>query len=155
MPMDTCEICGAELSFAHDHRPDNTGLDDGPPLRTPRKKMQPKPADETRAIRAQAWATRRERYGQKRKPQTEPTLDGLIAWLETQDPKSKYDYWDVDRCAIGQYLTSIGTSHAEQDRKDCRLILYWNSKIAASKTAAGETFGAALKRARRLHKWTP
>lgn len=62
--MGTCETCGAEASFAHDHRPDNTGLDDGPLLRARRKKMTPKPAEETSAIRAQAWETRRAKYGQ-------------------------------------------------------------------------------------------
>lgn len=58
-----CEVCGGLLTWAHDHRSDNTGLDDGPPLPT-RKRPAPKPADETRDIRARAWATRRQKYGQ-------------------------------------------------------------------------------------------
>jgi hypothetical protein len=62
--MGICEICGVELTFEHDHRPDNTGLDDGPLLRLPRKKTAPKSSDEARAIRAQAWETRRAKYGQ-------------------------------------------------------------------------------------------
>lgn len=46
-----------------DNRPDNTGLDDGPylPGRAPRKKPARKSPEEYRAIRAKAWATRRER----------------------------------------------------------------------------------------------
>jgi hypothetical protein len=58
-----CEICGCETTFAHDHRADNSGLDDGPPLHAPRKKPAPKSAEATREIRAKAWATRREKWG--------------------------------------------------------------------------------------------
>lgn len=60
----TCEHCGAALTWQHDHRPDNSGLDDGPPLNPPRKRPAPKPADEIRETRARAWATRRQKYGQ-------------------------------------------------------------------------------------------
>jgi hypothetical protein len=60
-----CLICGGELIWGkHDHQPDNSGLDDGPPLRSERKKAPPKPASEMKRIRAQAWRTRREKYGQ-------------------------------------------------------------------------------------------
>ena len=64
--MSFCEICGQELHFTHDHKPDLSGLDDGPylPGRAPRKEAAPKPADETAEIRARAWATRRQKYGQ-------------------------------------------------------------------------------------------
>lgn len=58
-----CEVCGGFTTRAHDHRPDDTGLDDGPPLPA-RKRPAPKPVDEIRAIRARAWATRRQTYGQ-------------------------------------------------------------------------------------------
>lgn len=60
---EACEICGGALTWAHDHRSDNSGLDDGPPLNTPRKHPAPKSRDEMRDIRARAWATRREKYG--------------------------------------------------------------------------------------------
>jgi hypothetical protein len=62
---DDCPICGGSLTWAHDHRADNSGLDDGPPLSTPRKKPEPKSADTMRAVRASAWETRREKYGQR------------------------------------------------------------------------------------------
>lgn len=62
--MDTCPVCGAPATSPHDHRPDNTGLDDGPLIREPRRKPKAKSADETSDIRARAWATRREKYGQ-------------------------------------------------------------------------------------------
>jgi hypothetical protein len=59
-----CDICGGALTWQHDHRADNSGLDDGPPMNQPRKKPAPKPAYEIRDIRARAWTTRRQRYGQ-------------------------------------------------------------------------------------------
>ena len=58
-----CEQCVGLLAWRHDHRPDNSGLDDGPALPA-RKRPAPKPADEIRDIRARAWATRRLKYGQ-------------------------------------------------------------------------------------------
>lgn len=61
--MDYCTTCGGELSWTHDHRADNSGIDDGPPLRNERKKPAPKSADEMKDIRARAWATRRKKHG--------------------------------------------------------------------------------------------
>ncbi len=71
----TCLVCGGPLNVnymgfvvrKHDHREDNSGLDDGPwlPGRAPRKKIEPKSAHETAAIRARAWATRRAKYGEQ------------------------------------------------------------------------------------------
>jgi hypothetical protein len=60
---DRCPICFGALTWQHDHQPDNTGLDDGPPLNEPRKKPAPKSDAEMWQIRAQAWATRRRKYG--------------------------------------------------------------------------------------------
>lgn len=60
-----CPFCGGALTWVHDHRPDNTGLDDGPPLQWPRKKPPPKSIAEIHAIRVKAWATRRQKYGQQ------------------------------------------------------------------------------------------
>lgn len=44
-----------------DHKPDGSGLDDGPwlPGKGPRAKPAPKSKEELAAIRAKAWATRR------------------------------------------------------------------------------------------------
>ena len=57
-----CPLCVSETTFQHDHKPDNTGIDDGPEMAT-RKKPAPKPTEKTAAIRAQAWETRRVKYG--------------------------------------------------------------------------------------------
>jgi len=62
-PTFICPVCGFESPFRHDHKPDNTGLDDGPHLHAPRKKAASKPAEVMADIRARAWATRREKYG--------------------------------------------------------------------------------------------
>ena len=63
---DLCPVCSQPMTWDHDHKSDLSGLDDGPylPGHEPRKKSAPKPAEEVRAIRARAWATRREKYGQ-------------------------------------------------------------------------------------------
>lgn len=63
MTAQICVVCGGPLAWEHDHRPDNSGLDDGPPLYTPRKQSERKAPDEYREIRARAWVTRREKYG--------------------------------------------------------------------------------------------
>jgi hypothetical protein len=62
---DICHVCGLPLSWKHDHKPDQSELDDGPylPGRAPRKRMEPKSPDEAARIRAQAWETRRAKYG--------------------------------------------------------------------------------------------
>lgn len=61
-----CSICGGLLIWEHDHKPDMSGLDDGPylPGRAPRKKAAAKSSEEIADIRARAWATRRQKYGQ-------------------------------------------------------------------------------------------
>lgn len=61
-----CTICGGVIAYPHDHRADETGLDDGPwlPGRAPRKKPTPKTPDELTEIRRRAWATRRAKYGE-------------------------------------------------------------------------------------------
>ncbi len=63
--MERCLICGGELSWQHDHKPDQSGLDDGPPLpgQAPRKKPEPKDPAEVSRIRKEAWETRRQKYG--------------------------------------------------------------------------------------------
>lgn len=63
--MDRCSVCAGALSWVHDHRPDQSGLDDGPwlPGHAPRKKAAPKSASEIAEIRARAWATRRRTLG--------------------------------------------------------------------------------------------
>ena len=63
--MTRCPVCNQVLAWPHDHQPDNSGLDDGPPLHTIRKKPDPKPPHVVREIRLRAWATRRATLGEK------------------------------------------------------------------------------------------
>ena len=60
--MTICIICGIDSDFTHDHKPDRSGLDDGP-AQPPRKKAAPKPAAVIAEIRARAWVTRRQKHG--------------------------------------------------------------------------------------------
>lgn len=64
IPIPRCLTCGAP-GLEHDHKPDNSGLDDGPylPGHAPRKAMGAKTPEEKRATRTRAWATRRKKYG--------------------------------------------------------------------------------------------
>ena len=61
--MDRCLICFGELTWKHDHKPDNTGLDDGPPIERERKPYTLKPGTDIKEVRRKAWATRRKKYG--------------------------------------------------------------------------------------------
>lgn len=65
--VDRCTLCGQAMTWVHDHKPDYSGLDDGPwlPGHAPRKKPAPKSAGELRDIRSRAWATRRAMYGER------------------------------------------------------------------------------------------
>lgn len=63
MSEQLCRVCGAALTWEHDHRGDNTGLDDGPIINPPRKRPAPKSPDALSAIRKRAWKTRRAKYG--------------------------------------------------------------------------------------------
>lgn len=56
-----------EAAANPDHKPDGSGLDDGPylPGQAPRKKPAPKDASEISEIRNRAWKTRRQKYGDR------------------------------------------------------------------------------------------
>lgn len=82
----------------------------------------------------------------------------LIAWLETKDPNTQYEYCVPSQCALAQYFRSTGEYHfvsVGTDRvtlgklhgdKRYPLPRGWN-KIAV---AHPFTFGDMLKRARSL-----
>jgi hypothetical protein len=66
------------------------------------------------------------------------SLESLIAWLETKDPASTYDFCDLrGNCLVDQWCRPLGRSYSELPDK-IRRIAY----------ATPWTFGAALKRAR-------
>lgn len=43
-----------------------------------------------------------------KKEAKEPSLDGFIEWLETQNPKTKYNFCDLTSCAVARYMKTIG-----------------------------------------------
>lgn len=79
------------------------------------------------------------------------SLEGLIAWLETQDPATEYDFTDcAGGCLIGQYLlATTGKMWREHG-------LSWsdiNNRVPFFQNVAIDrpyTHGAALTRARAL-----
>jgi len=60
-----CPVCAGPVKWLHDHRADLSGLDDGPEINKPRKRAVPKPTDVVSRIRAEAWKTRRQKYGNR------------------------------------------------------------------------------------------
>ncbi len=75
------------------------------------------------------------------------SLEGLIAWLETQDPATTYCWVDGGHCLLAQYAKAVGSTylkvtvglnggrHGEPD--GIAILRPW-------------TYGAALERARKL-----
>src|ERR1700704_1357829 len=82
----------------------------------------------------------------------EPSLKGIIAWLETKDPKEEYNYCDSKNCAMSQYLKSIG-------QRDGRSVLLYGigKMLNISYTSAvcfqntkSKNFGELLNHLKRL-----
>jgi len=79
------------------------------------------------------------------------SLEGLIAWLETQDPSIRYDWEDCcGGCLIGMYYAAhkvpAGISYIDVFGDE-----WVNNYAGVCSNLVGETtFGAALERARKL-----
>lgn len=82
--------------------------------------------------------------------QTKPnvfSLEGLIAWLETQDPATGYDWHNCQGdCLIGHYGSAMGVDwHKIHD------VAFGDGWLRVASSLSGPaTYGAALERARRL-----
>ena len=91
--------------------------------------------------------------------------DNFINWLERKDPTEVYRYDDMTSCCIAQYLQELGFRYVKVDidkmmfvdhsGRDIqrRLPQGWDevAKGMFNETGAPyETFGAALRRARRV-----
>lgn len=74
-----------------------------------------------------------------------PSLEGLVAWLEEQNPDTEYDWWSVSGCLACQYLKAVeGTC-----QKTCYADIFPSGQIYGEVCAMRPwTFGAALTRAR-------
>lgn len=84
------------------------------------------------------------------------SLEGLIAWLETQPPETEYNFMDCNGgCLIGQYLLANGQENFRKwhDVPPPLCAVAGQSACKDDGSPAGEeglTFGAALSRARAL-----
>lgn len=80
----------------------------------------------------------------------EPSLKGMIAWLETKDPKEKYDFVSKE-CACAQYFQAIGYT-------DYSSLLSWNIErhlgmkpnTCGRYFAVSDNFGELLSHLKRL-----
>lgn len=78
------------------------------------------------------------------------SLEGLIAWLEQQDPETEYDWPDCQDCLMGHYIADVrNTDKPEYEER------YANAfpSLEAYHFVGGSwpwTYSAALARARAL-----
>jgi len=74
------------------------------------------------------------------------SLEGLIAWLETQNPETEYDYTDISDCLLTRWMRASG-------QRDFGFSGSPDHTANRFTVAAGNfphTYGAALRRARKL-----
>lgn len=76
-----------------------------------------------------------------------PSLRGLIAWLETQDPDTRYDYTLSSECLMARYLIAIGESNYNLTADDAKRVFAHSGYVIQGHGHAW-TYGAALERAR-------
>jgi len=83
------------------------------------------------------------------------SLEGLISWLEKQDPKEPYPHCSSDDCLLHRYFTARGLPLAKKYAVDS---YHWQDKSGKAHeypkeldyvaVPSPETYGAALQRAR-------
>lgn len=78
------------------------------------------------------------------------SVEALIKWLETKPADEPYDWIDADHCLLGQWCASKGLEGQVLHDKSCNLGENDTFYEIALKHVTRNTFGAALKRARRL-----
>jgi hypothetical protein len=55
----------------------------------------------------------------KDKPRVEPlSLEGLVQWLETQPPETKYKYTQIYDCLWARYMQAIGNEKIEFNNEE-------------------------------------
>lgn len=90
-----------------------------------------------------------------------PSLASFVGWLETKDPKQRYDFNNCQgECLVGQYMASIGIEWGEAPSGASRGDWGGTNYIKVARAIFGHsnpfnvlitrpwTFGAALARAR-------
>jgi hypothetical protein len=90
-------------------------------------------------------------YDAKRwdKTKTDPlSLDSFIAWLEKQPASKEYCYFDSADCLIAKWLRAQSIAHFSLSGKEVAMLFGGNGKEIIQDRPW--TFGAALKRARKV-----
>ena len=73
------------------------------------------------------------------------SVAGLIAWLETQDPETEYDYNDCSgNCLMGRYARAMGTNFTVLHGH-----FFDNGNLGLA-CSTPWTYGAALARAKAM-----
>lgn len=75
-----------------------------------------------------------------------PTYAGFVAWLETKNPKERYEWGNCGNCAIAQYLKLFGINNVDDIPYDDYAALEGGDNFIAMNEPW--TFGAVLERAR-------
>lgn len=70
---------------------------------------------------------------------------GLIAWLETQDPTTTYSFTNPSQCLIATYLKAMGAQNTTVRVAD---LYDWGLHGAANSGGIDDTYGGALARAK-------
>lgn len=90
-------------------------------------------------------------------PATVDTVQNLIAWLETKDPKGWYNFTNPTNCLLCQYYRENGVDIKSCNAETMRIVgeieriplpLHFN--YVACGNSETDTFGDALKRARKI-----
>lgn len=83
------------------------------------------------------------------------SLEGLVAWLETQNPATIYAFWQSSKCGGGcllhRYLVASG-KHPDDDYAEIAWLVVRDDLELQDEVARPTpwTYGAALDRARKL-----
>jgi hypothetical protein len=91
-------------------------------------------------------------------PRITPDLDGLIMWLERQNPAAGYDWNNCDgRCLIGMFYIAIYGTPYPGDRREFRNVFDGFPENSYGQVCLTKpwTAGAALQRARALRDSRP
>ncbi len=84
----------------------------------------------------------------------QPSITGLITWLEKQPTKKRYNYADPCTCMAAQYNASIGREYSFDGANPYGTLdqqLEWIARPLNPQSIIG-TFGVALRRARTFQK---
>jgi hypothetical protein len=82
------------------------------------------------------------------------SVAGLISWLETQNPKTRYHYTDIFGCLLCRYFKAQGLNIWSVNPVGYRLksskcqVRPMPSELNAISNGGEYTYGAALERAR-------